>query len=510
MEEKELSQLLQIRRDKLTELQDEGRDPFLITKFNRTHTSADIIDDYTTEEREITVRGELKQVTAKISPLDGQNVCVAGRIMSKRGMGKVGFVHISDIDGQIQLFVKRDILGEEEYNRFKKLDIGDIIGATGEVFTTQTGEISIRVDKITLLSKSLLPLPEKFHGLSDPDLRYRQRYVDLIMNGDVKDTFIKRSKIVTAIRRYLDNSGFLEVETPILNTIAGGAAARPFITHHNTLDMDMYLRIATELHLKRLIVGGMEKVYEMGRQFRNEGMDVRHNPEFTSIEIYEAYADYNDMMDLFENLVRECAREVCGTEQIEYQGTPIDLTHFERITMIDSVKRVTGVDFNEIKTDEEAQAAAKAKGLEIDKAKSSRGDIIAQFFDEFVEETLIQPTFITDYPVEISPLAKRKPNQPELTERFELFIYAREMGNAFSELNDPIDQRGRFMHQMELRAAGDDEANMIDEDFITALEYGMPPTGGLGIGVDRLVMLLTDSYSIRDVLLFPTMKPLEK
>lgn len=507
MEEKELSQLLQIRRDKLSELQAENRDPFKITKFNRTHTSKEICEGYTTEERTIMSRGEEKQVTAKISPLDGQKVCVAGRIMSKRGMGKVGFVHISDIDGQVQLFVKKDILGEDEYNRFKKLDIGDIIGAEGEVFTTQTGEISVRPDTITLLSKSLLPLPEKFHGLSDPDLRYRQRYVDLIMNADVKKTFIMRSKIMTAIRNYLDSRGYLEVETPILNTIAGGAAARPFITHHNTLDMDMYLRIATELHLKRLIVGGMEKVYEMGRQFRNEGMDVRHNPEFTTIEIYEAFADYKDMMNLTEELFRYCAETVCGTTVVNYQGVDIDLGKFERLTMIDSVKKYAGVDFNEIKTDEEAAKIAKEKGLEVDKTKSTRGDIIALFFDEFVEDKLVQPTFITDYPVEISPLAKRKPEQPELTERFEVFITGRELGNAFSELNDPIDQRERFVKQVALRAAGDDEASMMDEDFLNALEYGMPPTGGVGIGIDRLVMLLTDSYSIRDVLIFPTMKP---
>ncbi|MBQ3463545.1 MAG: lysine--tRNA ligase [Clostridia bacterium] len=509
---KELSELLQVRRDKLTELQNDGRDPFKITKFNRTHTSGQVYEGYTEEDREITKRGsdEVQHIKAKISPLDGQNVSVAGRIMSKRGMGKVGFVHISDIDGQIQLFVKKDILGEEEYNRFKKLDIGDIIGASGEVFTTQTGEISIRVDSITLLSKSLLPLPEKFHGMTDTDLRYRQRYVDLIMNADVKNTFVMRSKILTAIRNYLDSRGYLEVETPILNTIAGGAAARPFITHHNTLDMDMYLRIATELHLKRLIVGGMEKVYEMGRQFRNEGMDIKHNPEFTSIEIYEAFADYNDMMDLTENLMRYVAEEVCGTTRITYQGVEVDLGHFERLTMIDSVKKYAGVDFNEITTDEAAQAIAKEKGLEVEKTKNTRGDIIALFFDEYVEDKLVQPTFITDYPVEISPLAKRKPTQPELTERFEVFITGREFGNAFSELNDPIDQRERFMRQAELRAAGDDEANEVDNDFLNALEYGMPPTGGLGIGVDRFVMLLTDSYSIRDVLLFPTMKPIEK
>ncbi len=485
-----LAQILKNRRDKLTELQNAGLDPFTITKYDRTATSEDIKNKY--------------------DELEGKTVSIAGRIMSKRRMGKVGFCHVMDMDGQIQIFVKKDTVGEEEYERFKKLDIGDIVGAEGEVFTTQTGEKSVRVEKMTLLSKSLLPLPEKFHGLSDPDLRYRQRYVDLIMNSDVKKTFIMRSKILTAIRNYLDSRGYLEVETPILNTIPGGAAARPFITHHNALDMDMYLRIATELHLKRLVVGGMEKVYEMGRQFRNEGMDIKHNPEFTSIEIYQAYADYNDMMDLTENLMRYCAQEVCGTTTISYQGVDIDLSKFERMTMIDSVKKYSGVDFNEIKTDEEALAAAKEKGLEVEAAKSTRGDIIALFFDEFVEDKLVQPTFITDYPVEISPLAKRKPSQPELTERFEIFITGREFGNAFSELNDPIDQRERFMRQVELRNAGDDEASMMDEDFLNALEYGLPPTGGLGIGVDRFVMLLTDSYSIRDVLLFPTMKPIEK
>ena len=509
-QEENLNELLKVRRDKLKEVQANGEDPFEITKFNRTHTSGDICSDYTEEDREIIKRGsdEPEIIKAKISALDGKNVCVAGRIMSKRGMGKVGFVHIADIDGKIQVFVKKDILGEEEYNKFKKLDIGDIIGAEGEVFTTQTGEISVRADKITLLSKSLRPLPEKYHGLVDPDLRYRQRYVDLIMNDDVKDTFIKRSKIIKAIRDYLDNKGFLEVDTPMLNTIPGGASARPFVTHHNALDIDMYLRIATELHLKRLIVGGMEKVYEMGRQFRNEGMDIKHNPEFTSIEIYEAFADFNDMMDLTENIIRHAALAACGTEQIVYQGVEIDLSHFERMTMIESVKKYAGVDFDTIKTDEEAQSAAKEKGLEVDPVKNTRGDIIALFFDEFVEENLVQPTFITEYPVEISPLAKRMPGKKELTERFEVFITGREFGNAFSELNDPIDQRGRFESQVALREAGDDEAGMMDEDFLNSLEYGMPPTGGLGIGVDRLVMLLTDSYSIRDVLLFPTMKPL--
>ena len=488
--ENQLSELLQIRRDKLTELQENGRNPFEITKYDVTHKAQEIKDNY--------------------AELEGKKVSVAGRLMSKRGMGKVGFCHMADLSGQIQLFVKKDVLGEEEYAIFKKYDIGDIVGAEGEVFTTQTGEISVRVEKLTLLSKSLLPLPEKFHGLVDTDLRYRQRYVDLIMNENVKNTFIARSKIIKSIRTYLDNHGFLEVDTPMLNTIAGGAAARPFITHHNALDIDMYLRIATELHLKRLIVGGMERVYEMGRQFRNEGMDIKHNPEFTSIEIYQAYTDYEGMMDLTENLIRNAAREACGTEQIMYQGVEIDLSHFERLTMIDSIKKYADVDFNEIKSDEEAQAIAKAKGLEVDPVKSTRGDIIALFFDEFVEDKLVQPTFITEYPVEISPLAKRKPTQPELTERFEVFITGREFGNAFSELNDPIDQRERFKAQVALRDAGDDEASMMDEDFLNALEYGMPPTGGVGIGIDRLVMLLTDSYSIRDVLLFPTMKPLDK
>ncbi len=485
-----LKQILKNRRDKLAEYVDAGMDPFKITKFNRDNTSQNIKDNY--------------------AEFEDKDVTIAGRLMSKRRMGKVGFGHLADFEGKIQIFAKKDVLGDEEFDRFKKLDIGDIIGVTGKVFTTESGEISVRAEKITLLSKSLLPLPEKFHGLNDTDLRYRQRYVDLIMNENVKKTFVTRSKILTAIRNYLDSRGYFEVETPILNTIAGGAAARPFITHHNTLDMDMYLRIATELHLKRLIVGGFDKVYEMGRQFRNEGMDIKHNPEFTSIEIYEAYADYNDMMDLTEKLFRYCAETVCGTTKINYQGVEIDLSHFERIPMIDAVAKYSGVDFNTITTDEEAQAAAKAKGLEVDPAKATRGDIIALFFDEFVEENLVQPTFITEYPVEISPLAKRMPSKPELTERFEIFITGREFGNAFSELNDPIDQRARFEHQMELRAAGDDEASEMDEDFLNALEYGMPPTGGLGIGVDRFVMLLTDSYSIRDVLLFPTMKPIEK
>lgn len=488
--ENQLSELLQIRRDKLTELQEQGRNPFAVTKYNRTHTAQEIVDHY----------GEL----------EGKTVSVAGRLMSKRGMGKVGFCHMADLSGQIQLFVKKDLLGEEEYAIFKKYDIGDIVGAEGEVFTTKTGEISIRVEKLTLLSKSLLPLPEKFHGLVDTDLRYRQRYVDLIMNENVKNTFITRSRIVREIRNYLDNLGFLEVDTPMLNTIPGGAAARPFITHHNALDIQMYLRIATELHLKRLIVGGLERVYEMGRIFRNEGMDIRHNPEFTTIELYQAYADYHDIMDLTENLIRHVAKTVLGTDKIMYQGEEIDLSHFERITMIDAIKKYADIDFNQIHTDAEALAVAKSLGLDPEAAKSTRGDIINLVFEEKVEENLVQPTFVMDYPVEISPLAKRKPDQPELTERFELFITRREIANAFSELNDPIDQRERFQAQVALRAAGDEEANMMDEDFLTALEYGMAPTGGMGMGIDRLVMLLTDSYSIRDVLLFPTMKPIEK
>lgn len=487
--ENQLSELLQIRRDKLAELQEQGRNPFEITKYDRSHKAQEVIDNY--------------------AELEGKNVSVAGRLMSKRGMGKVGFCHLADVSGQIQLFVKKDLLGDEEYAIFKKYDIGDIVGAEGEVFTTKTGEISIRVEKIVLLSKSLLPLPEKFHGLVDTDLRYRQRYVDLIMNENVKNTFIARSKIVREIRNYLDNLGFLEVDTPMLNTIPGGAAARPFITHHNALDIQMYLRIATELHLKRLIVGGMEKVYEMGRIFRNEGMDIRHNPEFTTIELYQAYADYHDIMDLTENLIRHVARAVLGTDKVMYQGVEIDLSHFERITMIDAIKKYTDIDFNQVKSDAEAVAIAKSLGLELEAAKSTRGDIINLVFEEKVEENLVQPTFVMDYPVEISPLAKRKPDMPELTERFELFITSREIANAFSELNDPIDQRERFKAQVALRAAGDEEANMMDEDFLNALEYGMAPTGGMGMGIDRLVMLLTDSYSIRDVLLFPTMKPID-
>ena len=485
----DMNQLMQIRRDKLTKLKEEGKDPFEITKFNRTHTSKQIVENY--EE------------------LEGKDVTVAGRLMAKRIMGKASFCHIQDGEGKIQSYVSINELGEDSYKHFKEDDIGDIIGITGFVFKTKTGEISIHAKEVTLLSKSLRPLPEKFHGLKDTDLRYRQRYVDLIMNPEVKDTFLKRIEILKEIKNILNEKGYLEVETPILNTIAGGAAARPFITHHNTLDMDMYLRIANELYLKRLIVGGFDKVYEMGRMFRNEGMDIKHNPEFTNIELYSAYEDYNDMMDITEEIISKVALKVLGTTKITYQGTEIDLTpSWKRISMIDSIKEVTGIDFNTIETDEEAKKAAEELHVELDDLKLTRGEIINQVFEAKVEETLIQPTFIYDYPVEVSPLTKRKPSDPRLTERFEVFIGAREYGNAYSELNDPIDQYERFKKQVEARDAGDEEANMMDEDFINALEYGMPPTGGLGIGVDRLVMLLTDSASIRDVLLFPTMKPI--
>ena len=510
--EENLSELLQVRRDKLSELQNEGRDPFQITKYNRTHTSGDIKNHYTEEEREVLKRGSEvpEKIMAKISFLDGQTVSVAGRIMSKRGMGKVGFIHIADIEGQIQIFVKKDIFGEEEYNRFKKLDIGDIVGAEGEVFTTQTGEISIRADKVTLLSKSLRPLPEKFHGLTDSDLRYRQRYVDLIMNEDVKDTFIKRSRILASIRRYLDGQGFLEVETPMLVSNAGGAAARPFETHFNALDEDFKLRISLELYLKRLIVGGLERVYEIGRVFRNEGLDTRHNPEFTLMELYQAYTDYHGMMDLTENLYRHVAQEVLGTTKIVYNGIEMDLGKpFERITMVDAVKKYSGVDFSTIKTVEEARKVADEHHVEYED-RHKRGDILNLFFEEFVEEHLVQPTFVMDHPVEISPLTKKKPENPDYVERFEFFMNGWEMANAYSELNDPIDQRERFKAQEEQLAQGDEEANTTDEDFMNALEIGMAPTGGIGFGIDRMCMLLTDSMAIRDVLLFPTMKPLDK
>ena len=491
-EELDMNHLMQIRRDKLEELQKEGKDPYQITKFDRTNTA-----------------GEIK---ANYEKFEQKDVTVAGRIIAKRIMGKASFCTIQDSDEKIQSYVSINDLGEESYKAFKTFDIGDIIGITGFVFKTRTEEISVHAKEVTLLSKSLRPLPEKFHGLKDPDLRYRQRYVDLIVNPEVKETFILRSKIISKIREILNEKGFLEVETPILNTISGGATAKPFITHHNALNIDMYLRIALELNLKRLIVGGFDKVYEMGRVFRNEGMDIRHNPEFTELELYASYQDYHDMMDITEEIFSRTAKEVLGTTKINYQGQDIDLAPgWKRITMIDSIKEVTGIDFNEIKTDEEAVALAKERGLEIpDKTKETRGDVISIFFDEYVEETLIQPTFVYDYPIEISPLAKKKKEDPRLTERFEAFIGGREYGNAFSELNDPIDQYQRFKKQVEAREAGDEEAGMMDEDYIQALEIGLPPTGGLGIGIDRLVMLLTDSSSIRDALLFPTMKPIEK
>jgi len=488
-EELDLNHLMQIRIDKLKELQNAGKDPFEITKYDRTNTA-----------------GEIK---ANYENFEEKDVKIAGRIIAKRIMGKASFCTIQDSDEKIQSYISINDLGEESYKAFKTFDIGDIIGLKGFVFKTRTEEISIHAKEVVLLSKSLRPLPEKFHGLKDADLRYRQRYVDLIVNPEVKNTFILRSKIIKEVKAYLDQKGYLEVDTPILSTIAGGAAARPFITHHNTLDMDMYLRIANELYLKRLIVGGFDRVYEMGRMFRNEGMDIKHNPEFTNVEFYAAYQDYNDMMDFSENLIKTVAQKVLGTAKINYQGTDIDLeSPWRRVTMIDAIKEATGVDFNTINTDEDAIAIAKEKGIEMEESKKTRGYIINAFFEEFVEETLIQPTFICDYPVEISPLTKRKPSDKRLVERFELFIDGREYGNAYSELNDPIDQRGRFVEQLKQRDAGDDEANMMDEDFCMAIEYGMPPTGGMGIGIDRLVMLLTDSASIRDVILFPTMRPL--
>ena len=488
-QELDLNQLMIIRREKLEKLKQNNKNPFEITKFDITHTSKEIIDNY--EE------------------LEGKDVTIAGRIMAKRIMGKASFCHIQDGDGKIQSYVSINDLGEESYKQFKEDDIGDIIGITGFVFKTRTGEISIHAKEVILLSKSLRPLPEKFHGLKDTDLRYRQRSVDLIMNPEVKETFKKRSLIIKEIRNMLDEKGFMEVETPILQTIPGGASARPFITHHNTLDIDMYLRIATELYLKRLIVGGFDKVYEIGRNFRNEGMDIKHNPEFTCIELYEAYTNLEGMMNITEELIRRCANKVCGTGKISYQGEEIDLEKpFRRITMIDSIKEVTGVDFNTVETDEEAQKIAKDLNMEIDPIKTTRGDIIVQVFEEKVEETLRQPTFLYEYPIENSPLTKKCKDNPRMTQRFELFIGGREYANAYSELNDPIDQYERFLKQVQAREAGDEEANMMDDDFVQALEYGMPPTGGIGMGIDRLVMLLTDSASIRDVLLFPTMKPI--
>ncbi len=490
VEELDINHLMQIRRDKLVELQQEGKDPFEITKFDRTNSAGEIKENY--------------------EKFEEKDVTVCGRIIAKRIMGKASFCTIQDSDEKIQSYVSINDLGEESYKTFKTYDIGDFIGITGFVFKTRTEEISVHAKEVTLLSKSLRPLPEKFHGLKDPDLRYRQRYTDLIVNPEVKESFILRSKIISNVRKILEEKGYLEVETPILNTISGGATAKPFITHHNALNIDMYLRIALELNLKRLIVGGFDKVFEIGRVFRNEGMDIRHNPEFTMLELYSAYEDFHDMMDITEELFSRTAKEVLGTTKINYQGQDIDLTPgWKRITMIDSIKEACGVDFNEINSDEEAVALAKERGIEIpDKTKETRGDVISLFFDEYVEKTLVQPTFVYEYPVEISPLAKKSKKDKRMTERFEVFIGGREYGNAFSELNDPIDQYERFKKQVEAREAGDEEAGMMDEDYINALEIGLPPTGGLGIGIDRLVMLLTDSTSIRDVLLFPTMKPL--
>lgn len=485
-----INEIIKIRHEKLDKLKASGNDPFKITKFKITHRSNEVIESF--------------------DELEGKKVVLAGRILSKRIMGKASFSHILDSKGKIQVYVRINDLGEEAYANYKTYDIGDIIGVEGEVFKTHKGEISIKAERITLLAKSLQPLPEKWHGLKDVDLRYRQRYLDLIVNPDVKRTFEIRSGIIRSIRNYLDSRGYLEVETPVLHNTAGGATARPFITHHNTLDIDMFMRIATELHLKRLIVGGFEKVYEIGRIFRNEGMSIKHNPEFTSIELYEAYADYFDMMDLTEELISNAAMEVLGTTVVNYQGEEINLTpKWERLTMIDAVKKYSGIDFNIIRTDEEARSAAKNIQVHVEE-NDTWGRVLNAVFEEKVEKNLIQPTFIMDYPIEVSPLAKRIAEDPRLTYRFELFITGREIANAFSELNDPIDQKERFMEQARQRLAGDEEAHMMDTDFINALEIGMPPTGGLGIGIDRLIMLLTDSYSIRDVILFPTMKPLEE
>lgn len=486
-QEVDVNEVRKVRIEKLNELVAKGENPFEITSYNRTATAGEILANY--------------------DKFEGQIVSIAGRLMSKRIMGKASFGHIMDSDGRMQGYFSRDDMGVDEYQAFKKLDVGDIVGIEGFVFKTKTGEISVHVKKVTLLTKSLLPLPEKFHGLKDPELRFRQRYVDLIANPEVKDVFIKRSKIISTIREVLDKKGFIEVETPVLNTLAGGANARPFITHHNTLDIDMYMRIATELHLKRCIVGGFEKVYEIGRQFRNEGMDTKHNPEFTTIELYQAYVDYNEMMNITEELYTTAAERVCGGLDITYQGTPLSLkTPWERLTMVQAVKKYTGLDFDNEPL-ETLIAAGNEMGLEMS-PDTSWGHALYNIFDAFVEEKLTGPVFITDYPVEVSPLAKKKPSDPRLTERFEFFICASEGGNAFSELNDPIDQRSRFEQQMLAKAKGDDEAQPYDEDFCNALEYGMPPTGGLGIGIDRMVMFLTDSASIRDVLLFPTMKPI--
>ena len=486
----DLSEILRVRREKLSNLQNEGRDPFQETKFVVSYHAQEIKDSF--------------------DALEGQEVTVAGRLMSKRGMGKVSFCDLQDRDGRIQLYARQDEMDEAVYKQFKKYDIGDIVGVDGEVFRTQRGEMSVRAKDITLLSKSLLPLPEKFHGLQDRELRYRQRYVDLMVNPEVKQNFIVRSRFIRFMRQYLDNLGYIEVETPVLNTIAGGAAARPFITHHNTLDMDMYPRIETELYLKRLVVGGMDRVYEVGRIFRNEGMDTKHNPEFTTIELYQAYADFNDMMDLFEELLSGAAKNICGSYQLQWQGEDIDLTPgWPRLSMAEAVKQYVGIDFMALPDDGEAVAAAKAAGVDMDGVEPTWGHALYECFDQKVESKLVQPTFITMHPVDVSPLAKRSPKDPRLTERFELFICRSEMGNAFSELNDPIDQRQRFEKEVEDRMKGNDEAGMMDEDYLTAMEYGLPPTGGLGIGIDRCVMLLTGSDSIRDVILFPTMKPLD-
>ena len=487
MTQQQLSEQEAIRREKLQKLVEAGKDPYTITRYDRTHTSQQILDNY--------------------DELENQQVCIAGRMMARRIMGKASFAHLQDNDGKIQIYVKRDDVGEEDYAAFKQDDIGDIFGVKGFVFKTKTGEVSVHASEIVLLSKSLKPLPEKFHGLTNTDMRYRQRYVDLIMNPESKDVLVKRSKIISAIRRYLDTQNFIEVETPVLVHNAGGAAARPFMTHFNALDVDMKLRISLELYLKRLIVGGMERVYEIGRVFRNEGVDTRHNPEFTLMELYQAYTDYHGMMDLTENMYRYVAQEVLGTTKIVYNGVEMDLGKpFERITMIDAVKKYSGVDFNEIHTLEEAQAIAKEHHIEFEK-RHKKGDILNLFFETYVEEHLIQPTFVMDHPIEISPLTKKKPSNPEYVERFEFFMNGWEMANAYSELNDPIDQRERFAAQEEQFKQGDEEANHTDEDFLNALEIGMPPTGGIGYGIDRMVMLLTDSSAIRDVLLFPTMKP---
>ena len=489
-QQQDLSEILRIRREKLSTLQQEGRDPFQETKYVVSRHAQEIKDQF--------------------EQLEGSQVSVAGRLMSKRGMGKVSFCDLQDRSGRIQLYARKDELDAQAYDRFRKYDIGDIVGVKGQVFRTQRGEMSVRVQEITLLSKSLLPLPEKFHGLTDKETRYRQRYVDLIVNPEVRRNFEVRSAFVKYLRNFLDNRGYMEVETPVLNTISGGATARPFITHHNTLDIDMYMRIATELPLKRLIVGGMERVYEVGRIFRNEGMDTKHNPEFTTVELYEAYADFNDMIDLFEELLSGAAKNICGSYQLQWQGEDIDLTPgWPRLSMAEAVKQYVGIDFMALPDDGEAVAAAKAAGVDMDGVEPTWGHALYECFDQKVESKLVQPTFITMHPVDVSPLAKRSPKDPRLTERFELFICRSEMGNAFSELNDPIDQRQRFEKEVEDRMKGNDEAGMMDEDYLTAMEYGLPPTGGLGIGIDRCVMLLTGSDSIRDVILFPTMKPLD-